>query len=162
MWVSFSIHPRSKLGIAPRHRSFCLAPMPTAAALRTPIRTALIRGLRRRCPRCGEGRLFARFLKTHERCSECGLLYQRDYGDTLMFMIITDRIPLLAGIAILYFGIHPNGWLSTAVFFGALSVPLLATLRERQGLALALDYLFRLYFRDDSDELHGGRAYVRS
>ena len=121
-----------------------------------------MRGLRRRCPRCGEGQLFVRFLKTHERCTECGLLYQRDYGDTLMFMIITDRIPLLAGIAILYFGIHPNGWLSTAMFFGALSVPLLATLRERQGLALALDYLLRVYIRDESDELHGGRAYVRS
>ena len=62
----------------------------------------------------------------------------------------------------LYFGIHPNGWLSTAFFFGALSAPLLATLRERQGPALALDYLLRLHFRDDSDELHGGRAYVRS
>jgi uncharacterized protein (DUF983 family) len=132
------------------------------AAFRTPIRTALGRGLRRRCPRCGEGQLFRRGLKTHERCSECGLLYQRDYGDTLMFMIITDRIPLLAGIAILYFGIHPTGWLSTAMFFGALSLPLLATLRERQGLALALDYLVRLHFRDDSDELHGGRAYSRS
>ena len=136
--------------------------MEATPAVRTPIRIALMRGLRRRCPRCGEGQLFERFLKTHERCSECGLLYQRDYGDTLMFMIITDRIPLLAGIAILYFGIHPNGWLSTAFFFGALSLPLLATLRERQGLALALDYLLRLYFRDDSDELHGGRAYVRS
>ena len=132
---------------------------PTA---RTPIRTALWRGLRRRCPRCGEGALFQRFLKTHERCSECNLLYQRDYGDTLGFMIITDRIPILFGIAFLYFGLHPNGWLSTAIFFGALSVPLLATLRERQGLALALDYLLRLHFRDESDELHGGRAYVRS
>jgi uncharacterized protein (DUF983 family) len=144
-----------------RHGTFCLAPMPTSPAIRTPIRTALLRGLRRRCPRCGEGQLFRRGLKTHERCSECDLLYQRDYGDTLMFMIITDRIPLLFGIAILYFGIHPNGWMSTAIFFGALSVPLLATLRERQGLALALDYLVRLHFRDDSDELHGGRAYIR-
>ena len=132
------------------------------SAFRTPIRTALGRGLRRRCARCGEGQLFRRGLKTYERCSECGLLYQRDHGDTLMFMIITDRIPLLAGIAILYFGIHPNGWLSTAFFFGALSLPLLATLRERQGLALALDYLLRLYLRDDSDELHGGRALAKS
>ncbi|HXH39248.1 MAG TPA: hypothetical protein VNN08_11520, partial [Thermoanaerobaculia bacterium] len=88
--------------------------------------------------------------------------YQRDYGDTLMFMIITDRIPILFGIAFLYFGIHPIGWLSTAFFFGALSVPLLATLRERQGLAIALDYCLRVYLRDPSDEIHGGRAYVRT
>jgi uncharacterized protein (DUF983 family) len=101
-------------------------------------------------------------LKTYERCPECNLLYQRDYGDTLMFMIITDRIPIFFGIAFLYFGIHPNGWLSTAFFFGALSVPLLATLRERQGLALALDYLLRVHLRDPSDEIHGGRELLGS
>ena len=129
---------------------------------RPPIGTALRRGLRRRCPGCGEGQLFRRGLKTYERCSECQLLYQRDYGDTLMFMIITDRIPILFGIAFLYFGIHPTGWLSTAFFFGALSIPLLATLRERQGLAIALDYLLRVYLRDPSDEIHGGRVVARN
>lgn len=79
-----------------------------------------------------------------------------------MFMIITDRIPILFGIAFLYFGIHPNGWLTTAFFFGVLSAPLLATLRERQGLALALDYLLRVYLRDPSDEIHGGQIIARS
>jgi len=127
-----------------------------------PIGLALRRGLRRRCPRCGEGQLFRRGLKTYERCSECHLLYQRDYGDTLMFMIITDRIPILFGIAALYFGIHPNGWASTAFFFAALSVPLLATLRERQGFAIALDYCLRVKLRDPSDEIHGGPEFVRS
>jgi uncharacterized protein (DUF983 family) len=127
-----------------------------------PIGLALRRGLRRRCPQCGEGLLFRRGVKTYERCSECNLLYQRDYGDTLMFMIITDRIPILFGIAFLYFGIHPTGWLSTAIFFGALSIPLLATLRERQGLALALDYLLRVYLRDPSDEIHRGQAYGKT
>jgi uncharacterized protein (DUF983 family) len=33
---------------------------------------ALGRGLRMKCPRCGEGRLFGRFLKTDDRCSACG------------------------------------------------------------------------------------------
>lgn len=134
----------------------------TPAPAHPPIGVALRRGLRRRCPQCGQGQLFRRGLKTYERCSECNLLYQRDYGDTLMFMIITDRIPILFGIAFLYFGIHPTGWLSTAFFFGALSVPLLATLRERQGLALALDYLLRVYLRDPSDEIHGGQAFVKT
>jgi uncharacterized protein (DUF983 family) len=127
-----------------------------------PIGVALRRGLRRRCPQCGEGALFVRGLKVFDRCSECHLLYQRDYGDTLMFLIITDRIPILFGIAALYFGIHPNGWLSTAFFFFALAVPLLATLRERQGLALALDYLLRVRLRDPMDEIHGGPQQVRT
>jgi uncharacterized protein (DUF983 family) len=118
-----------------------------------PISVALRRGWRRRCARCGEGALFARGLKTNEHCPECGLRIQRDYGDTWMFMIITDRIPILFGIAAVYFGFQPRGWLQVCTFFGALSIPIIATLRERQGMALALDYLFRAYMRDPADDV---------
>jgi uncharacterized protein (DUF983 family) len=34
--------------------------------------TALLRGWRGRCPRCGDGRLFRRYLKPVERCAVCG------------------------------------------------------------------------------------------
>jgi uncharacterized protein (DUF983 family) len=108
---------------------------------RTPARLALRRGWRRRCPQCGEGALFVRGIKTHERCSSCGLLYQRDRGDTWLFMIVTDRIPILFGIALVYFGFRPETTAAVTVFFLALAVPILATIRERQGVALALDYL---------------------
>jgi len=108
---------------------------------RTPVGLALKRGWRRRCPRCGEGPLFVRGIKTHENCPSCGLLYQRDRGDTWLFMIIADRIPMLFGIALVYFGFRPQGVGPTVAFFLALAIPMLATIRERQGLALALDYL---------------------
>jgi uncharacterized protein (DUF983 family) len=122
------------------------------------IGTALLRGWRRKCPRCGIGPLFERGIKFHQRCSNCGLLYQRNYGDIWMFIVITDRIPLLFGIAALYFGLVSISWAGTAVLFFAVATPLLLTVRQRQGLALALDYLSRLYFRDPSDEIHAQRA----
>lgn len=112
-----------------------------SAEPRTPVGLALKRGWRRRCPRCGEGPLFVRGIKTHENCSHCGLLYQRDRGDTWLFMIITDRIPIGLGVALVYLGFRPEGVGATVAFFLALSAPILATIRERQGLALALDYL---------------------
>ncbi|HEV2718733.1 MAG TPA: DUF983 domain-containing protein [Thermoanaerobaculia bacterium] len=87
-----------------------------------------------------------RFLKTHERCSACGLVYQRDYGDTWLFIIITDRIPMLFGIAALYFGFRADHWLGNIAFFAALTVPIIATIRARVGLALALDYLSHRWF----------------
>jgi uncharacterized protein (DUF983 family) len=121
---------------------------------KTPFGLAIRRGWHRRCPRCGEGALFSRGVKIHERCSSCNLRYQRDYGDTWMFMIITDRIPILFGVAAVYFGFRPQNWLATAAFVVALAAPILITFRERQGVALALDYLFRLHFRDSRDELH--------
>jgi len=49
-------------------------------------------------------------------------------------------------------------WGGTAVLFFAVVTPLLLTVRERQGVALSLDYLSRLYFRDPSDEIHSQRA----
>lgn len=114
----------------------------------------LRRGWQRRCPRCGEGPLFRRGITAYERCSECHLLYQRNYGDTLGFMIITDRIPILFGIAAVYFGFSSTSWVVATAFFAALAIPLLATIRQRQGLALALDYLSRVYVPDPSDEIH--------
>lgn len=127
---------------------------------RTGLGLVLRRGLRGRCPRCGEGRLFRRWLEIHDRCSECDLLYQRNYGDTWMFMIITDRVPLLVGVALLYFGFRSTSWFASTGFFFALAVPVIVTLRNRQGLALALDYLSRVYFPDPSDEIHAGGPHV--
>ncbi|GAB4363508.1 MAG: DUF983 domain-containing protein [Kiloniellaceae bacterium] len=39
--------------------------------LRAPLGSALWRGLKGRCPACGEGRLFQRFLKPVETCPAC-------------------------------------------------------------------------------------------
>lgn len=36
---------------------------------------ALFRGFRRRCPRCGEGRLFQGYLTPQPRCIVCGLAF---------------------------------------------------------------------------------------
>jgi uncharacterized protein (DUF983 family) len=123
-------------------------------ARRDPLLRTLFNGLRRRCPRCGEGELFRRGIQINERCSACRLLLQHNYGDTWMFMMITDRIPMLFGIAALYFGFVATSWTGAAILFVAVATPMLATIRERQGLALALDYLSRVYFRDPSDEIH--------
>ena len=116
----------------------------------------LRRGWRRRCPRCGEGPLFERGIEFHDRCSACNLLLQRDHGDIWMFLIITDRIPILFGIAAVYFGYRSTSLFAAFLFFLLLSGPILATLRERLGVALALEYISRVYLPDPSDEIHGG------
>lgn len=110
------------------------------------------RGWKRRCPRCGEGPLFERGIKTYDRCSSCGLLYVRDHGDTWMFMIITDRVPILFGIAAVYFGFRATSALAVVGFALALAIPMLATLRQRQGLAHALDYFVRVKTHDPTLE----------
>jgi hypothetical protein len=84
-----------------------------------------------------------------ERCGACDLVYQPDPGDTLMFMMITDRIPILFGVIAVYFlGFRSTSWMITTMFLAGLIAPLVATIRQRQGLALALVYLSRVYFGD--------------
>ena len=36
--------------------------------------------MRLRCPRCGQGKLFAGFFQMHSACSQCGLKYERAPG----------------------------------------------------------------------------------
>jgi hypothetical protein len=44
-----------------------------------PVRI-VARGLVRRCARCGSGGLFPRWFKMVQRCSHCGMLFERDEG----------------------------------------------------------------------------------
>jgi len=123
---------------------------------RPPIRTALWRGIRQRCPRCGEGKLFQRWIVAHDRCSSCDLLYQRNYGDIWMFTNIMDRVPVFFGVAALFFGFRAHNLATALIFLAIMAVPMILTVPHRQGFAFALDYLWRVYLRDPSDELHGG------
>lgn len=41
---------------------------------------SLVRSLRLRCPRCGEGKLFRNFFVMHAGCAECDLEYEREPG----------------------------------------------------------------------------------
>lgn len=44
------------------------------------VRTLLWRGLTKRCPACGRGHLFRRWLQIAERCPSCGLRFERIEG----------------------------------------------------------------------------------
>ena len=107
------------------------------------VSTALRRGLCKRCPHCGEGRLFSGWSHL-ERCSICGLVFARNAGDTWAFYIIGDRLPLGAMIVLIYFGVvrsHRALGLTMLVGLAALVV---WTAPNRWGAAIALHYLSRV------------------
>ncbi len=126
------------------------------------IRTAVERGWAKRCPHCGRGPLFERWTKVHPRCSVCGLVFERDYGDSWGFLIVTDRIPLLIAIAgIVFFGIRvTNVWVGV-LFFLATGGPILATMPRRQGVGIALAYVSRVYARDPTTHAGGQGSGIR-
>jgi uncharacterized protein (DUF983 family) len=115
------------------------------------VRTALGRGLRRRCPHCGEGPLFKGWSHHLDRCPVCGLVYERNPGDTWAFTIIGDRLPIAAIIGLIYFG-----WGRMPVALGLLIVTALGALLvwtapNRWGIGIALHYLSRVMWPDPED-----------
>jgi uncharacterized protein (DUF983 family) len=119
---------------------------------RSMIRTVLWRGLRKRCPHCGEGPLFAGWSHL-ERCSACGLVFVPSPGDTWAFTIIGDRLPIGAMIVVIYFGVvrsYPVLGLTLLLVFVAL---LIWTSPNRWGAGIALHYLSRLYWPDPGDPI---------
>jgi uncharacterized protein (DUF983 family) len=52
------------------------------------FREALRRGFRRRCPNCGEGRLYSSWIRMHHDCPHCGLSFYRESGYYVGAMIL--------------------------------------------------------------------------
>jgi uncharacterized protein (DUF983 family) len=116
------------------------------------IGTALRRGLRKRCPNCGEGPLFSGWSHI-DRCSTCGLVFVPSPGDTWAFTIIGDRVPLGAMIVLIYLGVvrsYPVPGMTLLVVVLALAV---WTSPNRWGAGIALHYLSRLYWPDPADPI---------
>ena len=82
-------------------------------------------------------------------------MYIRNQGDTWLFWILMDRIPIAIGIVLIYFGFQVTHWSMSLLFFGGMAGPLVATMPHRPRCGIALSYLSRVYFRDPSDELPG-------
>ena len=60
-----------------------------------PLRPALLRGLRRRCPRCGAGPVLKGYLKVRDTCPACGeaLHHQRaDDGPAHLTILVTGHL----------------------------------------------------------------------
>ena len=117
------------------------------------IVTALTRGIAKRCPHCGRGSLFLQGWRHAERCTHCGLVYERNPGDTWAFTIIGDRLPVGAIIILIYFGIGANHRVLRIAVFIAIGALLIWTAPNRWGVGIALHYLSRVFWPEPSDPL---------
>jgi len=119
----------------------------------TLVLTAVGRGVRKRCPHCGQGRLFEGWAHHIPRCDVCGLVFERNPGDTWAFTVIGDRIPVAIAIVLLYFGF---GRTHNVLGYAALAVLvalLVWTAPNRWGVGIALHYLSRVFWPDPADPL---------
>lgn len=105
----------------------------------------LMAGLKGRCPRCGQGKLFDGFLGTAKQCGHCRLNYAFfDSGDgpAVLVMFLTGTLVVLAAL-IVELKYQPEYWVH-AVLWLPLTLGLgLGLLRPAKGLMLVTQYHFR-------------------
>jgi uncharacterized protein (DUF983 family) len=120
-----------------------------------PLRTLLWRGMRRRCPQCGQGLLFKHWskLKLNSYCDVCGLRYLENQGDLWGFLLLADRVLFIIPLIVMFFLIprDPHS-VGTYLLGGGLLVVLICTFPHRIGMSLAFDYMIRRKSGDLSDQ----------
>jgi len=78
-----------------KHYNQTLPDSVDAEQLERPLRPALLRGWRRRCPNCGAGSLLSGYLKVHATCTVCGeqLHHHRaDDGPAYLTILIVGHL----------------------------------------------------------------------
>ncbi|MFN3521845.1 MAG: DUF983 domain-containing protein [Phenylobacterium sp.] len=102
-------------------------------------------GLRCRCPRCGEGRLFAGFLKLAPACERCGLDYGfADPADGPAFFVMSGVGILVTALwAWWAVAAQPPIWAQMAVVFPAMIGGCLACLRPVKAWLVAEQYVHK-------------------
>lgn len=105
-------------------------------------RSAIGAGLRCRCPRCGEGRVFQGFLQLRSACDKCGLdLSQVDTGDGPAVFVIFIVGMIVVGLAAwLELTVKPPLWLHLLLWVPLIILLSAALLRPFKGVLLALEY----------------------
>jgi uncharacterized protein (DUF983 family) len=99
-------------------------------------------GLRGRCPRCGEGRLFSGFLAVAPRCASCGLdmsFADAADGPAIFVMLIIGFV--VVGLA-LYVEVSwgPSLWVHFILWIPLTLALCLPALRLVKGVLITLQY----------------------
>lgn len=112
-----------------------------------------VAGLRCRCPRCGEGRLFHGLLNVRERCDRCGLdLKAQDSGDGPAVFVILILGFVVVGLALwVELRFEPPFWVHALLWFPLILGGSLGMLRPLKATMIALQYRHR------RDEFHESR-----
>lgn len=102
----------------------------------------LMAGLKGRCPRCGEGKLFSQVLNLREKCDHCGLNYKFiDAGDGPAIFVMFLLGAIMVGAALFVeLTFEPPLWLH-AVLWAPLTILLaVLLLRPMKGALIAAQY----------------------
>lgn len=108
----------------------------------TSVLQSAMRGLACKCPRCGQGKLYAGFLTLAPACDRCGLDYAFiDTGDgPAIFIIMLAGGIVVAAALIVEVKYQPPYWLHAALWLPLILATTLLPLRAMKSLLIALQF----------------------
>ncbi len=113
---------------------------------------AMARGLRCRCPNCGEGKIFRAFLKVADNCSECGQDFSGHRADDLpAYLVIVVVGHIIVPIALwIETNYAPSMLLQLAFYLPFTLIASLLLLQPVKGAVVGLQWAFRMHGFDES------------
>jgi uncharacterized protein (DUF983 family) len=125
----------------------------TTATEKREVWTAIKRGFRGRCPRCGEGKLFRAFLKVDDHCPVCELDFTPHRADDLpayLVIVIVGHVvvPLALMIETNY---SPPVALQLAIYLPLTFIASLALLQPVKGAVVAVQWALRMHGFDEKN-----------
>ena len=135
----------------------------TASPPRVAWSNALRRGFSGRCPACGRGRLFRRFLKVAEECETCGCELHQHRADDLPPYIVIALVGHIVGWGILISETRFDVplWLHLAVWPALTVVLALALLQPTKGAVVGLQYALGMHGFDGAERRQDAPADPR-
>jgi uncharacterized protein (DUF983 family) len=124
----------------------------SAAMPKRDVWQAIARGLRCRCPNCGEGKIFRAFLKVADSCPACGENLSHHRADDLpAYLVIVIVGHFLVPIALwIETDYAPPVALQLAAYLPIALISCLLLLQPVKGAVVGLQWAFRMHGFDES------------
>ena len=120
-----------------------------------PLWPALKRGAALKCPACGTGALFHRYLKVADRCTHCGETLHHHRADDVpaYFTIVIVGHVVVSLVLSVEMAYRPPMWLHAALWLPLTVILALAMLAPIKGALVALQWAFLMHgFNPDAEE----------
>lgn len=103
---------------------------------------SLSRGLRCRCPACGEGRSFRAFLKVSDSCPACGEELHHHNADDLPAYVVVSLVGhfMLSAALWMEVGYSPEYWVFAATLLPIVTIMTLGLIQPVKGAIVALQW----------------------
>lgn len=112
-----------------------------------PFWPAVRRGLRKRCPNCGQGRVLRGYLKLRDSCDHCGLDLTKaraDDGPAYLTILVVGHL-MIAAMLEVFIQFRPDPLVMALVFLAGTIVLSLILLPVFKGMIVAIQWSKRMH-----------------